>query len=253
MSLVIIGSIGIFQSANDYYNSKPTSSQERITELEYAISIDIMHLKIQQSNHEFLEALDGSSKEDIFDHLDEAITCLKDAREEANVFLPKGNDFEETIDLLIDNYKKTKKYLNSSKRDEKFIKILVEGTSMHDVLLVSSNCYASLYEIRMFDKLSDVEAKKQLSKSWDLFRFEEDCPKSISKDEIFYLWGSKYVDDSNMKSFKTKVEALRKNDNLINKKVNQKWLDFVGKFISMEKTRNISESFSLYKTFVCYI
>ena len=169
----------------------------------------------------------------------EALNLLIDAKNKMKDVISSHNFIIEEMERLQKNYERTveiiKKMPNTSIEEVNELKnLMVEAANIHIYLLKCSQCFANLYCIRTFDRLSDENATEKLKETWWEFGFEDSvkCPDTVNKQELYIIWAKQFSENEPDKITINKIEELRKNDNLTSKNYNTKWLELIKEICS---------------------
>jgi len=219
-------------------SSKSKQKQTDILEIEMDLNVLMVLEDYHDSNYAILEALGSNSHGKMVEKFELGVEEIYDTPGKIEVFLPETNCIEENTNKLILNYQETIQLLQKSNlsNDEKqnLLTLLDEGTHIQRFLMEIVQSFSNLYSIRFYDQLPDDKAKKVLKEKWDSFRFEDlECPETIEKQELYLIWAKQFAKENfePTEQFMKDLDELRMNDDLASKEYNQKWLDFIEKYM----------------------
>jgi len=227
------------------------SVEDRITEIMMSMEIKSAQLDLLDSNELTMSACTkliiagdvSGSIEELF----EAKEKLEIAQIKLEEFMLLPNLGTQTIDGICRDYEAIISILYKGADERKFIasdfdkvmEVLVSSSKEFVVLTKYMLAFINLNEIRKFDRMPDKEALEKLNSGWyDDFRLENiKMPTRVKdmknfKNSLYLVWIDQFSESSFNKSevFK-ELDKLRKNDNMTDKRTNQKWSEFLEKFI----------------------
>lgn len=250
----IILTIAIIMSFGSCTRGTQTEKSEERLAIEMPLNLLLVLEKdFGPSNQLVIDALyklAESNYKDARNDFYEAKSLIESAKERIKETISSPNAIEENIDKLLENYDKTIQLLNKEEdidESSEFLNLIDEGTFIQMFLMQAVQSLSNLYSIREFDHLPDEESKKMLEESWLSFRFESniECPETIEKQELYLIWARQFAQKQDVietSEFINELEVLRKNDDLASKDCNQKWADFLTKFIIDSSTETWAEN-----------
>lgn len=214
-------------------------------ELKMQVHTLIVTTSLSLSNRCIIDAFSAQSRNEFKTNMEQAVNLLNQCKQESEEFLPEENLLNSKLDSLIENYQATLTEVTGIKpqmTDEEFANLAEEGTNLHFRVFSVMRCYTSLYGIRRYAQLSEEEAEENLDYYWEYFLLPDgfEKPEKLNKLEVYGMWLAIYFPDCfQEEEFLDELENLIINDDVTDKEMNLKWLNFIQKFLNT--TQDLSE------------